>query len=66
MQLGHTHYQCNAIYSCKVQTMKLRTTEKKKVRQSVHVDNDDREVEENFDGDDDDDEEMPPVSPVPP
>ncbi len=30
VQLGHTHYQCNAIYSCKVQTMKLRTTEKKK------------------------------------
>ena len=58
---GHTHYQFNALYSCKVQMMKLWTLEKKKVRQSVYVDMEDREVEEDSDGEDDDDEDEMPV-----
>jgi hypothetical protein len=53
---GSAHYQFNTIYSCKVQTMKLRTMEKKKARQSVHVDIDKHSEEENSNRDDDDDE----------
>jgi hypothetical protein len=45
--------------------MKLRTTEKKKARRSVHVDIDKRSEEENSDGDDDDDKEMAPVGSTP-
>jgi hypothetical protein len=29
---GHTHYQFNAIFTCRVKTMKMRTMQKKKVR----------------------------------
>jgi hypothetical protein len=57
---GHTHYQFNTIYTCRVKTMKVRTMQKKKVRRSVHVDAEDLSEEENSDGDDDDDEEMTP------
>ena len=63
---GSAHYQFNTIYSYKVQTMKLRTMEKKKARQSVHVDIDKHSEEENSDGDDDDDKEMVPVGSTPP
>ncbi len=63
---GSAHYQFNTIYSCKVQMMKLRTTEKKKARRSVHVDIDKCSEEENFDGDYDNDEEMAPVESTPP
>ena len=57
---GHTHFQFNTIYICRVKTMKVRTMQKKKVRRSVHVDAEDLSEEENSDGDDDDDEEMTP------
>ncbi len=63
---GSAHYQFNTIYSCKVQTMKLRTMEKKKARRSVHVDIDKCSEEENSDGDNDDDKEMAPVGSNPP
>ncbi len=56
---GHTHFQFNTIYTCRVKTMKARTSQKRKVRRSVHVDDDeDLSEEENSDGDNDDDEEM--------
>jgi hypothetical protein len=58
---GSAHYQFNTIYSCKVQTMKVRTTERKKARRSVHVDIDECSEEENSDGDDDEDKEMAPL-----
>jgi hypothetical protein len=56
---GHTHFQFNTIYSCKVRVMLLRTTAKKKARQAVDA-NDVNDVKEkgNFDGEDNDDEEM--------
>jgi hypothetical protein len=63
---GSAHYQFNTIYSYKVQTMKLWTTKKKKVRRSDHVNIDKRSAEENSDGDDDDDKEMAPVGSTPP
>jgi hypothetical protein len=66
MYNGNAHYQFNTIYSCKVQMMKLRTTEKKKARQSVHVDIDKHSEEENSNGDDDNDKEMAPVGSTPP
>ncbi len=62
---GSAHYQFNTIYSCKVQTMKVQTTERKKARRSVHVDIDKRSEEENSDGDDDEDKEMAPVGSIP-
>jgi hypothetical protein len=46
--------------------MKARATERKKARQSVHVDIDKRSEEENSNGDDDEDEEMTPVGSIPP
>ena len=49
---GQTHFQFNTIYTCKVKTMKVWTMQKKKVRQSVHVDAEDLSEEENSDGDD--------------
>jgi hypothetical protein len=63
---GSAHYQFNTIYSFKVQTMKVRTTERKKARRSVHVDIDECSGEENSDKDDDEDEEMAPVGSIPP
>ncbi len=63
---GSAHYHFNTSYSCKVQTMKLRTTEKKKARKSVHVDINKCSEEENSNGDDDDDKEMAPVGSIPP
>ena len=63
---GSAHYQFNTIYSCKVQTMKVQTTERKKARRSVHGDISERSEEENSDGDDDEDKEMAPVGSIPP
>ncbi len=62
---GSAHYQFNSIYSCKVQMMKVQTTERKKARRSVHVDIDKCSEEENSDGDDDEDKEMAPVGSIP-
>ncbi len=58
--------QFNTIYSFIVQTMKVRTMERKKVRRSVHVDIDERSEEENSNGDDDEDKKMAPVGSIPP
>jgi hypothetical protein len=58
---GHTHFQFNTICTCRVKTMKERTTQKRRVRRVVHDYDEDLSEEENSDGDDDDDEEMPPV-----
>ncbi len=56
---GHTHFQFNTIYICKVRVMLARTTMKKKVRQDIDANNiDDVKEEVNSDGEDDDDEEM--------
>ena len=57
---GHTHFQFNTIYSCKVRVMLVRTTTKKKVRQAIDA-NDVNDVKEegNSNGEDNDDEEMP-------
>ncbi len=56
---GHTHFQFNTIYSCKVRVMLVRTTAKKKARQAIDTnDVDDVEEEGNSNGEDDDDEEM--------
>ncbi len=56
---GHTHFQFNAIYSCKVRVMLVRTTVKKKARRAIDAnDVDDVEEEGNSDGEDNDDEEM--------
>jgi hypothetical protein len=63
---GSANYQFNTIYSCKVQTMKLQTTEKKKARQFVHVDIDKCSEKENSNGDSDNDKEMAPVRSTPP
>jgi hypothetical protein len=56
---GHTHFQFNTIYSCKVRVMLVRTTTKKKARRAVDANNvDDVQEEGNSDGEDNDDEEM--------
>ncbi len=56
---GHTHFQFNTIYSCKVRVMLQWTTAKKKVRQAINADDvDDVKEEVNSDGEDNDDEEM--------
>ena len=56
---GHTHFQFNTIYSCKVRVMLVQTTVKKKARQAIDANNlNDVEEEGNSDGEDDDDEEM--------
>jgi hypothetical protein len=56
---GHTHFQFNKIYSCKVRVMLQQTTTKKKVRQAINA-NDVNDVKEdvNSDGEDNDDEEL--------
>jgi hypothetical protein len=46
--------------------MKVRTTERKKARQSVNVDIDEHSEEENSDEDDNEDKEMAPVGSIPP
>jgi hypothetical protein len=57
---NHMHFQFNTIYSSKVQVMVQRTTQKKKVKRAVHVDDDEASEEEDTDGEDNDgDEEMP-------
>ena len=58
---GHTHFQFNTIYTCRVKTMKERTTQRRRVRRVVHDSDEDLSEEENSDGEDDDDEEMTPV-----
>jgi hypothetical protein len=56
---GHTQFQFNTIYSCKVTVMLQRTTAKKKARRASNTDDvDDVEEEMNYDGEDNDDEEM--------
>jgi hypothetical protein len=56
---GHTHFQFNTIYSCKVRVMMVQTTAKKKARRAIDTNNvNDVEEEGNFDGEDDEDEEM--------
>jgi hypothetical protein len=59
---GHTHYQFNTIYSCKVRAMVQQTSQKKKVYRSIHVALDELEEGEDSDGNDDDvNEEMEEV-----
>ncbi len=56
---GHTHFQFNTIYSCKVRVMLVQTTAKKKARQAIDANNvHDVKEEGNSDGEDNDDEEM--------
>jgi hypothetical protein len=57
---GYTHYQFNTIYSCKVQAMVQRKSQKKKAWRSVHIDLDQLNEGEDSDGYDDNegDEEM--------
>ncbi len=55
---GHTHFQFNTVYSCKVQVMLQRTIAKKKAWQSVSVDVEEINQGEDSEGEDDDDEEM--------
>jgi hypothetical protein len=56
---GHTHFQFNTIYSCKVRVMLQGTTAKKKARQAINADDDNDVKEEvNSNGEDNDDEEM--------
>ncbi len=56
---GHTYFQFNTIYSCKVRVMLVRTTAKKKARQAIDANNaDDVEEEGNSDGEDNDNKEM--------
>ena len=52
---GHTHYQFVTIYSCKFQAMEQRSTQKKKTRRTVLVDQlDGLSDEEDSDGGGDD------------
>jgi hypothetical protein len=56
---GHTHFQFNTIYSCKVRVMLVWPTMKKKARQAIDAnDVDDVKEEGNSNGEDDDNEEM--------
>jgi hypothetical protein len=56
---GHTHFQFNTIYSCKVRVMLVRTTAKKKARRAIDAnDVDDVKEEGNSNGEDNDNEEM--------
>ncbi len=56
---GHTHFQFNTFYSCKVRVMLVQTTAKKKARWAIDA-NDVNDVKEegNSNGEDDEDEEM--------
>ena len=55
---GHTHFQFNTLYSCKVQVMVQMTIAKKKAGRSVSVDVEEINEVEDSDGEDDDDEEV--------
>ena len=56
---GHTHFQFNTIYNCKVRVMLQWTTMKKKARRAINADDvNDVKEEVNSDGEDNDDEEM--------
>ncbi len=56
---GHTHFQFNTIYSCKVRVMLVRATAKKKARRAIDTNNvNDVEEEVNSNGEDNDNEEM--------
>jgi hypothetical protein len=56
---GHTHFQFNTIYSCKVRVMLVQTTVKKKARRAIDTNKvDDVKEEGNSDGEDDVNEEM--------
>jgi hypothetical protein len=56
---GHTHFQFNTIYSCKVRVMLVWTTAKMKARQAIDTnDVDDVKEEVNSDGENNDNEEM--------
>ena len=55
---GHTHFQFNTVYSCKVQVMLQRTIAKKKAWQSVSVDVEEIDQGEDSEGEDYNDEEM--------
>ncbi len=56
---GHTHFQFNTIYSCKVRVMLVWTTAKKKARRAIDANDIDYVEEEgNSNVEDDDDEEM--------
>ncbi len=56
---GHTHFQFNTIYSCKVRVMLQWTITKKKARRAINPDDVNYVKEEvNSDGEDNDDEEM--------
>jgi hypothetical protein len=56
---GHTHFQFNPIYSCKVRLMLVQTTAKKKARQAIDANNiNDAKEEVNYNWEDNDDEEM--------
>ncbi len=56
---GHTHFQFNTIYRCKVRVMLQWTTTKKKARHAINTNNvDDVEEEVNSAGEDNDNEEM--------
>ena len=49
---GQKHFQFNTIYSCKVQVVELWTTQKKKARQNIHVDDDKVSKDEDSNRDD--------------
>ena len=53
---GHTHFQFNTVYSCKVRVMLQRTIAKKKAWQSVSVDIEGIQQGEDSDGKDFDEE----------
>jgi DNA-directed RNA polymerase beta' subunit len=55
---GHTHFQFNTVYSCKVRVMLQRTIAKKKAWQSVSVDVEEIDQGEDSEGEDYNDEEM--------
>jgi hypothetical protein len=61
---GHSHYQFYTIYSCKVRTMDQRSTQKKKARRSIFVDEvDDLSDEEDSDGGGGGDDDMSMTGP---
>ena len=55
---GHTHFQFNTVYSCKVRVVLQRTIAKKKAWQSVSVDVEEINQGEDSEGEDYNDEEM--------
>ena len=55
---GHTHFQFNTVYSCKVRVMFQQTIAKKKARRSVSVDVEEIDQGEDSEGEDYNDKEM--------